>query len=201
MALEIEIIITDAAPLITLAAASSLDYLLYPDLPVIIPDAVFYEATGAADKLGAQEIIGWYRDHSDRVRIEPTEIFRRETTLLRQTAERLPRDLGERAALEVVRSTPFLKRAEDRALLISDDRDVERLVVVDPERLILLTTWDYLRQLEAAQRIQSAAAVMEAVREKGRNPPQRELWSNHDPEVREAVKAILDNAHRTDPRR
>ena len=39
MAVEVAIIVTDAPPLITLAAAQSLDYLLYPLLPVIIPDA------------------------------------------------------------------------------------------------------------------------------------------------------------------
>jgi hypothetical protein len=101
MALEVAIIVTYAPPLITLAAAQSLDYLLYPALPVIIPDAVFHEATHAAGKLGAQ-----------------------------------------------------------------------------------------------AQRIQSADAVMEAVRQAGRNPPRRDLWSNHDPAVRDAVRAVIERAHR-----
>lgn len=194
MALEVRIVVTDAAPLITLAAAKSLDYILYPDLPVIIPDAVFHEATAAAGKLGAQEIIDWYREHTGRIRIEPTEVFQKEMTLLAQGAPRLSRDVGERAALEVIRYTHLLESADDRALLLSDDRDVERLIVVDPDRLILLTTWDYLRQLEEAQRIQSADAVMEAVRESGRNPPLRDLWSDHDPEVKDAVRAILDRA-------
>jgi hypothetical protein len=36
--------VLDTAPLIILAAADSLDYLLYPNVPVVIPDAVFYEA-------------------------------------------------------------------------------------------------------------------------------------------------------------
>jgi hypothetical protein len=47
VAVEVAIIVTDVPPLITLAAAQSLDYLLYADLPVVIPDAVFYEATRA----------------------------------------------------------------------------------------------------------------------------------------------------------
>jgi hypothetical protein len=34
------IYVLDTGPLITLAAADSLDYLLYPNLPVVIPDAV-----------------------------------------------------------------------------------------------------------------------------------------------------------------
>jgi hypothetical protein len=66
MAVEVALIVTDVPPLITLAAAQSLDYLLYPELPVIIPDAVFHEATYAAGKPGAQEILEWYRARTDR---------------------------------------------------------------------------------------------------------------------------------------
>jgi len=189
MAVEIAIIVTDAPPLITLAAAQSLDYLLYPELPVIIPDAVFHEATQAAGKLGAQKILNWYRAHTDKVRVEPTQVFQDEITLREATGHKPARDLGERAAVEVVRKYPMAQDA--RALLLSDDRDAERLVVFVPERAILLTTWDYLRQLEDAQRIQSADAVIEAVRAAGRNPALRDLWSDHDPEIRDAVKAII----------
>lgn len=76
MAGEIEFVVVDAAPLIALAAAHSLDYLPHPDLPVIIPDAVSREATAAAGKLGAQTIIGWHRAHTSVVRVEPAETFR-----------------------------------------------------------------------------------------------------------------------------
>ena len=47
-AVEVRVVVTDAPPLITLAVAGGLDYLLYPELPVIIPDAVFFEATATA---------------------------------------------------------------------------------------------------------------------------------------------------------
>jgi len=195
VAIDIRIIVTDAPPLITLAVAKSLDYLLYPELPVLIPDAVFHEATAAAGKLGAQEILDWYRAHTDTVRVEPTEIFQHEMTLREISGYRPARDLGERAALEVIRDLPMT--AGERALLLSDDRDAERLVIIDPDKLILLTTWDYLRQLEEAGRIQSADAVIAAVREAGRNPPLRDLWSQHDPGVRDAVKAIITGARKS----
>ncbi len=195
MPIEVAIIVTDSPPLITLAVAQSLDYLLYPDLPVIIPDAVFHEATSAAGKLGAQEILDWYRAHTDRVRVEPTEIFREEMVLREALPGRKPaRDVGERAAIEIIRNYPLAENA--RTLLLSDDRDAERLLVFEPEKTILLTTWDYLRQLEEAQRIQSAEAVIDVVRQAGRNPPKRDLWSDHDPAVREAVRAVIDRAHR-----
>jgi hypothetical protein len=163
MPIEVAIIVTDVPPLITLAAAQSLDYLLYPELPVIIPDAVFHEATAAAGKLGAQEILDWYRVHAEQVRVEPTAIFGEEMLLRETIPGRKPaRDVGERAAIEIIRNYPLADNA--RALLLSDDRDAERLLVFEPEKAILLTTWDYLRQLEEAQRIQSADAVLEVVR-------------------------------------
>lgn len=195
MAIEIAIIVTDAPPLITLAAAQALDYLLYPDLPVIIPDAVFHEATSAAGRLGVQEILAWYRANTEHVRVEPTDIFREEMLLREAMPGRKPaRDVGERAAIEIIRNYPLADDA--RALLLSDARDVERFLVFEPEQTILLTTWDYLQQLEEAQRIQSADAVMDAVRAAGRNLPKRDLWSEHDPEVRDAVRTVIEQAHR-----
>ena len=103
MPVEIRLIVVDAAPLITLAAANSLDYLFYPDLPVVIPDAVFHEATAGASKLGAQVIIDWYRTNRGKVTIEPTEAFDAEQLLSEQAGYRPTRDLGERAAIEIVR--------------------------------------------------------------------------------------------------
>jgi hypothetical protein len=37
---------------------------------------------------------------------------------------------------------------------------------------------------------------MEAVRAAGRNPPSRDLFSRHDPEIREAVRKVIETAHR-----
>lgn len=193
MPVEVSIIVTDAPPLITLAAAQSLDYLLYPELPVIIPDAVFYEATRQIDKLGAQEIIDWQRRHDEIVHVGATEALKNEFARLREQGGRLEKDLGERAAVETIRAHPM--GADERAILLTDDADIRRVVVVDPQRIILLTTWDYLRQLEDAQRIQSADAVFAAAREKGRHPSAAGLWDQHDPEIRDAVRSVIERAH------
>ena len=200
MPVEIRLIVVDTAPLITLAAANSLDYLFYPDLHVVIPDAVFHEAAAGASKLGAQVIIDWYRTNRGKVTIEPTEAFDAEQLLSEQAGYRPTRDLGERAAIEIVRHGHFLDGPDDRAILLSDDRDVQKLLVIDPERIILLTTWDFLRQLEEAQRIQSADAVIDLVRAAGRNPVQRDLWSGHEPDIRDAVRAILDKSRKDGPK-
>jgi hypothetical protein len=115
MPVDVRIIVTDAPPLITLAAAKSLDYLLYPGLPVIIPDAVYCEAAGFAGKLGAQEIIDWQRAHEDMVRIEGAHAFVEAVTLATLIGERMPRDLGERAAVELIRPLLLAYEATMRA--------------------------------------------------------------------------------------
>lgn len=38
---RVSLYVLDTRPLITLAAADSLDYLLYPNVGIVIPDAVF----------------------------------------------------------------------------------------------------------------------------------------------------------------
>lgn len=190
MADTISLIGTDAPPLITLAATGSLDYLLLVGLPIIIPDVVFIEATTSGEKLGAEAIIEWYRSHRDRVRIEPTMILKDEYYLAGRLERARGRDLGERSAFEIIRHLGVL-REDERALLLSDDRDVERMQAKQPARLVLMTTWDFLSGLERAQRIQSADAVLEAARERGRNVPKWSLWSNHDPEIADQVAAIL----------
>jgi hypothetical protein len=62
--LHAKLIVPDTGPLITLAAADSLDYLLYPEVPVYVPDAFLYEATVKSDALGAQSIAEWVQRHS-----------------------------------------------------------------------------------------------------------------------------------------
>jgi hypothetical protein len=73
MAIEVVIIVADAPPLITLAAAHSLDYLLYPALPVIIPDAVFHEAMQAAKKFWTGIVRTRKRCGSNRLRFSRTK--------------------------------------------------------------------------------------------------------------------------------
>nr|WP_294516795.1 hypothetical protein [uncultured Rhodopila sp.] len=65
-ALFAKLIVSDTGPLITLAAADSLDYRLYPGIPVCVPDAALYEATVRSDALGAQSIADWVQKHTER---------------------------------------------------------------------------------------------------------------------------------------
>jgi len=72
---DLKIFVVDTGPLITLAVAQSLDYLLYVDADVIVPDAVLHEATFDAGRLGAQDIIAWVKAHRSRIEIAPTRAY------------------------------------------------------------------------------------------------------------------------------
>jgi hypothetical protein len=52
--LHVRLIVPDTGPLITLAVADGLDYLLYPGVPVYVP--VLYEA-GAHGQIGCRPVI------------------------------------------------------------------------------------------------------------------------------------------------
>jgi predicted nucleic acid-binding protein len=60
---DLKLFVVDTGPLITLAVAQSLDYLLFINADLIIPDAVLHEATYDAARLGAQDIIEWVKAH------------------------------------------------------------------------------------------------------------------------------------------
>lgn len=114
------LLIVDAGPLITLAAAASLDYLLYADGPVIIPDAVFFEATRDASRLGADVIVEWANARLDRVHIAPTNAFAAFARDYEAGLTDRELDLGERAAVEYARHHCHLE-PDERAVLLSED--------------------------------------------------------------------------------
>lgn len=199
---KVKIFVTDTGPLITLAAAQSLDYLLYPALPIIIPDAVFYEATAAAHKLGAQEIFSWQRLHADDVKIEFTRIFAAYMERVESTGrpEREP-DMGERASLELLRETALLGKNEKGLFLFEDgELMTKHFITPDRERVIPITTHDLLKLLEEEQRIQSADYVLEQARAAGRNLRSYELFQDHPQEIRDAVRETILAAHRDRPK-
>jgi hypothetical protein len=75
---------------------------------------------------------------------------------------RPPRDLGERAAIEAIRHTLVLAKDERAIFVTEDDRLLTGTYVVldvDRERMISITTRDFLEGLEEAQRINSADDV------------------------------------------
>ena len=144
MSRDLKLFVVDTGPLITLAVAESLDYLLYVDADVVIPDAVLHEATRDANRLGAQDIIDWVKAHRDHVEIAPTkayEVFDAARVTMPNLREP---DLGERAAVEVIEEPDRLLGNERGLLLCEETAVLKRVVVRDRERIVELSTLDFL---------------------------------------------------------
>jgi hypothetical protein len=191
MSHDLKLFVVDTGPLITLAVANSLDYLLYVDADLIIPDAVLHEATRDANRLGAQDIIDWVKAHRTRIDIAATkayEIFDAARATISNLREP---DLGERAAVEVIEE-PDRLQGDERGLLLCEETAVLRRVVVrDRKRIVEISTLDFLRILEAEQRIQSAEQVFELAAKAGRLPSRVEKMSGHDEATRSAIQGLL----------
>lgn len=164
------LIVTDASPLITLAAGEALECLTMPSVPVIIPDMVYYEVTQDLAKIGAEDVVEWARAHHGQVEIAPTTVFA-EFQALRSIRSRVrSRGRGEQAAVEVLNAA-IAGDARIEAILVFEDSDIRRRHFVRglPERVMALSTGDLLRELEAARRIQSADHILDVAAAKNRN--------------------------------
>jgi hypothetical protein len=191
--LHAKLIVPDTGPLITLAAADSLDYLLYPAVPVYVPDAVLYEATVNSDALGAQSIAEWVQRHSQQVYPLVTQVFTDHLAML-GAGLRPPRDLGERAAIEAIRHSLVLAKDERAIFVTEDDRLLTGTYVVldvDRERMISMTTRDFLEGLEEAQRINSADDVYRRAEDAGRLASRRTALAGDHERAIAAVKRLL----------
>ena len=192
--LAARLIVMDTGPLITLAAADTLDYLLYPGVPVHIPDAVLYEARRDGAALGAAEILDWAQRNSEQVRSISTEAFFNYVQARENNPAHRERDLGERAAIEAIHDAVHLA-ADERALLITeDDRVLRRVLVLEAEltaRMIPITTRDFLEGMEAAQRINSADEVYRRAEDAGRLASRRAALADQHARARAAVDRLL----------
>ena len=197
----VSLYVLDTGPLITLAAAGSLDYLLYPNVPVVIPDAVFYEATRDTAKLGAQSIIDWVKEHHRQIEIAVTHAYLNFDAAREVNPRAYAPNLGEQAAVEVIEE-PGRLQGDVKAILLCEETAVTRRIIVqERDKIIELTTLDYLTLLEDVQRIQSASAIFDRAIAAGRVPSRVEKFADHDKLIRDAVRDTLLVVQRDRPER
>jgi hypothetical protein len=186
------LIVTDTSPLFTLVLAGALGVLLRPALPVRIPDAVYIEATRVHGAPGSEQIVEWINAHLDLVQIVPTDIGIDQQRRLEEG--RTIRGLGEQAAIEALerflRSDPIAQ-----ALLLFEDSDIEKRHAVVDQRVGLISTGDFLRELEAAGLIQSTDYILDQAAAQGRNV-ERQRHAGEDSTTRERLRGQL--ARRSD---
>lgn len=187
MSQAFSLIVTDTSPLFTLVLAGALDVLLWPGLPVRIPDAVYVEATRVHGAPGAEQIVAWIDEHLGAVEIAPTDIGIDQQRRLEEG--RSIRGLGEQAAIETL--DRWLRRAPTaEALLLFEDSDVERRRAVVDQRVSLISTGDFLRELEAAGLVQSADYILDQAAAHGRNVA-RQRRAGEDGTTRERLRIQL----------
>lgn len=192
--LSAKLIVMDTGPLITLAAADCLDYLLYPSVAVYIPDAVLYEATRDSAALGAAEILSWAQKNSEQVRTISTEVFFNYIESRALNRSRREKDLGERAAIEAIHDGIHLQPNQRALLVTEDDRVLRRVLVIETEltdRMIPITTRDFLEGMESAGRINSADEVYWRAEDAGRMASKRKALKDQHERAREAVEQLL----------
>lgn len=188
MSAPFELIVTDASPLITLAAADALDCLTMPGLRVLIPDMVYAEVTRDLARLGAAGIVAWVRARADQVTIAPTEVFSEFQALQTLQADIRSGGRGEQAALEVL-SAEIAANPDLQAVLLFEDNDIRSrsFVRLLPERVSPVSTGEFLAELEAAGRIQSADHILDEAAARGRNV-EHQRGADPDPELRDRLR-------------
>jgi len=101
-------------------------------------------------------------------------------------------NLGEQAAVELIEEPARLRDNELAVLLCEETAILKRIRVNELEKIVEVSTMDFLKVLEKYQRIQSADAVFDRAIASGRNPSHVEKFSEHDPEIRDAVRETLE---------
>ena len=159
--MHLSLIVTDSGPLITLAVAQSLDSLLLPKLPIIVPDMVRFEVIRDISKPGAQEVADWIRVREGvQVRVASTVEFEEYQILLATNPATKTSNRGERAAAEVL--SKELEGKDHGAILIFEDSGVRKqnFLVRLPDEVLVASTSEFLFGLESVGLISSAAEIL-----------------------------------------
>jgi hypothetical protein len=177
-----------------LAIGDALDYLFYPNIPVYIPDAVLHEATIKNKALGAESILAWAQEHTDNVHMVATQAYADFNTMRDISPGHRERDLGERAAIETIRYVVKLEPDERAVLITEDDWTLRGPYIIAPgdrERVIPITTYDFLLGLEKVGRINSTNEVYRRIEEAGRDASRVSMLDEQGDLARDAVTAML----------
>ena len=156
------LIVTDSGPLITLGVAKSLDALLAPKLPVIVPDMVRFEVIRDLNKPGAQEVADWIRSHEGvSLRVASTEVFEEFQVLSTARPGTKTAGRGEQSAAEVLNKA--LANQNHGAILLFEDSDVRKqnFLVRLPDEVLVISTSEFLFGLESVHLLPSAEEILQ----------------------------------------
>ena len=158
----VKIVVPDAGPINTLAAAGLLDLLLAPaNVRLVLVDAIVREVINQSEAL--REFVN---RHRDRIEIASTDVESNVQRMIEAGISPKLRHVGEQAVVEFVMHG-IVDIVRDRpALVIYEDKQLPRLHVVNSDfgdRTHLMTTAAYLRKLADHKIIESFEATWETI--------------------------------------
>lgn len=159
--MNLSIVVADPNALVSLALSESLSLLFLPNLPVIIPDMVWYEVIQNISKPGANEVDAWITNSSrQKVQIRETEIYA-EYRLLRAVnpATKL-KDRSGLAAVEVVHRE--LEGENVGVIHLQEHSRVEKNYMHrPPPNVTILSVSEYLVGLQNGQLMKSLQLILD----------------------------------------
>ena len=167
------LVVPEAGPLNSLWVADRLDVLLLLDMPIVIVDAVYEEATSDPSYLKDAEVKAFIDDNSPPFVVESTFVG---TLERRQRQPGMPRrrNIGELAMMDFISDEGGVQRyleTGDPVLVLFEEQDLT--VLSQPPNMHLLSIVGMLRGMERVGLIRSADAVIREMTHpsaKGRRP-------------------------------
>jgi hypothetical protein len=181
------LIVTDTSPLLTLVFADALDIRCGPVCrSASLTPSISKRPASAAHRERTRSSIGSTRISTRSGLSRPIGVDQQR----RLEDGRSIRALGEQAAIETL--DRFLRSDTGaEALLLFEDSDVSRRRAIIEEHVSLMSTGDFLGELEAAGLIQSADFILDEAAARGRNV-ERQRQAGEDAEAAARLRAQLE---------
>jgi hypothetical protein len=167
----IDLVISDAGPLITLAVVGQLELLDLFQRPIVIPDVVQAECLSDRSKLGYPELVDWFDRKGNSLTIVETSVMKQYHEGLQQDRRDYAalKNLGEKAVSEVIAVLKANDPTDAIAVLIEDASAGDAMRRETGQELTILSTRAFLLGLELKGQIPSAANILALANVKGRS--------------------------------
>jgi hypothetical protein len=132
--------------------------------------------------------------NSKHVQTLTTQVFFNFIETISINPARREKDLGERAAIEAIHDSIHLNYQERAILMTEDDRALRRVLVIEAElneRMIPMTTRDFLEGMEEAGRINSVDDIYRLAENAGRLANKRSVLKSQNEQSIKAVRQLL----------
>jgi hypothetical protein len=168
----IDLVVVDAAPLITLGIAGELDLLKKFRRPIRILDVAKEECTRFRDKPGANELASWFAEAEGRDYTgvdTPGHLDRYREAVIKEDAgdtTRPSQGIGDEAITWYLANVDKLERGKDVVMVLLEDAPfADGIIQAQNPEVAAVSTRAFLRTLQNYGLIESADAIIKRVEE------------------------------------